>query len=80
MQAKLTLRVEEAVIRKAKSIARKRGTSVSRIFGQFISEQTEEFPTDDLPPITASMVGAIRREGNEIDENTYRDHLESKYL
>lgn len=80
MQAKLTLRVEEALIRKAKQLARKRGTSVSRIFGDFISTQSDELPSDELPPITASMIGAIRKEGTGIEENDYRKHLEDKYL
>ena len=80
MQTKLTLRVEEALVKKAKRIAKKRGTSVSRIFGQFISEQTDELPADDWPPITASMVGVIRREGIEVDERDYRRHLERKHL
>lgn len=80
MQAKLTLRVEEALIRKAKQLARKRGTSVSRIFGDFISTQSDELPSDELPPITSSMIGIIRREGTEIDENDYRKHLEDRYL
>lgn len=80
MQAKLTLRVEEALIRKAKQLARKRGTSVSRIFGEFISQQSDELPSDDLPPITSSMIGIIRKEGVEIDESDYRKHLEDKHL
>ena len=80
MQAKLTLRVEEALIRKAKQLARKRGTSVSRIFGECISQQSDELPSDDLPPITSSMIGIIRKEGVEIDESDYRKHLEDKHL
>lgn len=80
MQAKLTLRVEEALIRKAKQLAKKRGTSVSRIFGDFISAQSDELPSDELPPITSSMIGIIRKEGTEIDENDYHKHLEDKYL
>ena len=80
MQAKLTLRVEEALIRKAKQLARKRGTSVSRIFGDFISMQDDELPSDELPPITSSMIGIIRKEGTEIDETDYRKHLEDRYL
>jgi len=80
MQAKLTLRVEEALIRKAKQLARKRGTSVSRIFGDFISTQGDELPSDDLPPITSFMIGIFRKEGTEIDESDYRKHLEDRYL
>lgn len=80
MQSKLTLRVEEALIRKAKLLAKKRGTSVSRIFGDFISMQSDELPSDELPPITASMIGVIRKEGNAVDESDYRKHLEDKHL
>ncbi|MCH6258086.1 DUF6364 family protein [Puniceicoccaceae bacterium K14] len=80
MQSKLTLRVEEAVIRKAKLLAKKRGTSVSRIFGDFIATQTDDLPSDDLPPVTASMLGAIRKRGVDVDEDDYGKHLEDKYL
>ena len=80
MQAKLTLRVEEALIRKAKRLAKKRGTSVSRIFGDFISNQTGDLPSNDLPPVTASMLGAIKKEGVDIDEDSYRKHLEDRHL
>lgn len=80
MQSKLTLRVDDAVIRKAKLLAKKRGTSVSRIFGEFISKQTEDLPSDELPPVTASMLGAIRKEEVSIDESEYGKYLEEKYL
>lgn len=80
MQSKLTLRVEDAVIRKAKLIAKKRGTSVSRIFGDFISSQMEDLPSQELPPLTSSMLGVIRKGGNSVDEDDYNKHLEEKYL
>lgn len=80
MQTKLTLRVEEAVVRKAKRLAQKKGTSVSRIFGDFISKEAEELHEDAFPPITASMLGVIKREGLEIEEDSYKQHLEKKYL
>lgn len=80
MQTKLTLRVDEAVVRKAKRLARRKGTSVSRIFDDFISRETEEFPEDEFPPITSSMLGVIKREGTDIGEGSYRNHLEKKYL
>ena len=80
MQAKLTLRVEEALIRKAKRLAKKRGTSVSRIFGDFISNQADDLPSNDLPPLTASMLGAIKKKGADIDDDSYRKHLEERHL
>ncbi len=80
MQSKLTLRVEDAVIRKAKLLAKKQGTSVSRIFGDFISSQTEDLPSQDLPPLTSSMLGVIRKADSIVKEDDYRKYLEEKYL
>ena len=83
MQAKLTLRVEEAVIRQAKLLAKRRGTSVSRIFGDFISAQTEDLPSAEdlaLPPITAAMLGSISNYDLDISEKDYYKHLEDKNL
>lgn len=80
MQTKLTLRVEEEVVRKAKRLARQRGTSVSRIFGEFIHRQSEEVADSDFPPKTASMLGAIRRSAISVNEDDYKKHLEAKYL
>ena len=80
MQSKLTLRVEDAVIRKAKLLAKKRGTSVSRIFGDFISSQTEDLPGEDLPPLTSSMLGVVRKGDSTVKKDDYRKYLEEKYL
>jgi len=77
MQSKLTLRMEDAVIRKAKRIAKQRGLSVSRIFSDYISTESEDSLMEDLPPLTASMVGAI---GQDVEESDYREYLEEKYL
>jgi hypothetical protein len=79
MQSKLTLRVEDTVIRKAKLLAKKRGTSVSRLFGEFITSQKDELPSEELPPLTSSMLGVIRREGEALNESDYQDYLEEKY-
>jgi hypothetical protein len=80
MQSKLTLRVDDAVIRKAKFLAKKRGTSVSRIFGEFISSQADETPIQELPPLTSSMLGVIRRGDDSVEESDYRKYLEDRFL
>lgn len=80
MQTKLTLRVEEGVVRKAKRLARQRGTSISRIFGEFISNQVESHTNEDFPPITSSMIGVIRRPELTVEEKEYKKYLEEKYL
>ena len=79
MQTKLTLRMDDAVIRKAKKIARKRGTSVSRIFTEFISKTDDDAELGDLGDITLSMIGALRGVEIQDDRQEYRKHLEEKY-
>ncbi len=79
MNTKLTLRMDETIVRKAKIEAKRRGKSVSRMVAEFIEsiglQQTSE---KDLPPITASLVGIL--EGKEISEEDYKTHLREKYL
>lgn len=80
MQTKLTLRVEDSVVLKAKRLARKRGSSVSKIFTEYISQQGDDSELANLGAITNSMIGASR--GAEIgnEKIAYRQHLEEKHL
>ena len=79
MNTKLTLRIDEAVVRKAKIEAKPRGKSVSRMVAEFI-ESIGSRPESEklLPPTTASLVGILK--GQEISENDYKEHLREKYL
>lgn len=80
MQTKLTLRMEDALIRKAKRIARRKGTSVSKIFVEYIKQESDESFDDELPPITSSMLGVLKKDSVDVDEESYHKHLEEKYL
>ena len=79
MHTKLTLRMDENTVRKAKIEAKRRGKSVSRMVAEFIEsiglQQTSE---KVLPPTTASLVGILK--GKEISEEDYKTHLREKYL
>lgn len=79
MNTKLTLRIDEAIVRKAKMEAKRRGKSVSRMVAEFI-ESIGSRPDSEkiLPPITASLVGILK--GQEISEDDYKAHLREKYL
>ena len=80
MNTKLTLRMDETVIRKAKMEAKRRGKSVSRMVAEFI-ESIGSRPDSEkvLPPTTASLVGILK--GKEIPEDDYNKvHLREKYL
>ena len=79
MNTKLTLRMDENTVRKAKMEAKRRGKSVSRMVAEFI-ESIGSRPDSGkvLPPTTASLVGILK--GKEISEEDYKTHLREKYL
>ncbi len=84
---KLTLRIEGALIERAKRYASERGTSLSQLIADFfraitVRETRAEKDEDDdwmqdLPPTTRSLVG-IAAESN-LDEDDYRRYLADKY-
>jgi hypothetical protein len=79
MNTKLTLRMDENVVRKAKIEAKRRGKSVSRMVAEFIeSIDLQQSSKTDLPPTTASLVGILK--GRDISEEDYKAHLQEKYL
>lgn len=80
MHTKLTLRLEEDLVQRAKSFAKKTGKSVSRIVADYFTV-LERPPRRDKPvswpPLVRSLKGSLRRA--RVNENDYRRHLEEKY-
>ena len=79
MATKLTLRLDEGLIERAKREARKRGTSLSGMVAGYFQgitspDQDSERP---LPPATAKLFGSLR--GHKVDREAHRRHLEEKY-
>lgn len=80
MQTKLTLRLDDNLVRKAKNHARRKGTSVSRMIAdyfQLIQSDKEERKIRSAP-LTASLQGLMRQ--SVLDEKGYKKYLEGKYL
>lgn len=79
MKTKLTLRMDEAIIRKAKIEAKRRGKSVSRMVAEFIELlDSRQYSEKTLPPTTTSLVGILK--GKNISEDDYKAHLREKFL
>lgn len=86
MKKKLTLRMEEDVIERAKQYAKERGTSVSKLVANYFAaltapesdEDRDEDWREELLPITRSLVGCLK--GTDVDEDDYYRYLEEKYL
>jgi hypothetical protein len=77
MNTKLTLRMDETAIRRAKEEARRRGKSVSQMMGDFVVLLGEKKQPQRLPPVTASLVGVIK--DRKISEDDYKKHLREKH-
>ena len=78
MQTKLTLRLEEQLIERAKAHAKKRGKSVSQMVADYFALLDREDRLETLAPLTRSLHGTLR--GTDVDEDTYREHFEEKHL
>ena len=82
MQIKLTLRLEQRLIRRAKAYARRTGKSVSELVADFFGrlETPAEGSTPEVvaqSPAVQSLVGALAGAG--LDEADYRAHLVEKH-
>jgi hypothetical protein len=83
MAAKLTLRIDEGLIERAKSYSKETGKSVSQLVADYLALLPERSGRPRpaavrLAPITRSLRGLLR--GTGLDEQDYRRHLEDKYL
>lgn len=76
MQTKLTLRLDEDLIDKAKSWARKRHISLSQAIADFFAQLPEKGPPPRLSPWTRRLAGAAAGKGKApSDEEIRRDYL-----
>lgn len=79
MQTKLTLRLDDELIRAAKQHARQAGCSVSQMVSDYFAAiASAESRPATLAPKVSQLMGAL--EGAGVDETDYRTHLERKYL
>ena len=73
--AKLTLSVDEDVVRRAKRYAAGRGTSVSNLVERYLDLLARPLSRQEMPPALRLLHGA----GKAVDAGAHRRHLERKY-
>jgi Family of unknown function (DUF6364) len=80
MSTKLTLRIDEELIERAKAYSKVSGKSVSQIVSDYLAILPSGSATEGprLTPIVRSLRGLLR--GTDLGELDYRRHLEDKYL
>ena len=80
MQTKLTLRLDDRLIRQAKRIASQRGKSVSQMVADYfrLLASPSSRGRGDVSPTVRSLRGVMK--GAKLDREDYRRHLEDKFL
>lgn len=80
MNTKLTLRLDDVLIKSAKNHANIMGKSVSQMVADYFSlldKKSVKKPIK-LTPIVKSLKGSLKNA--DFDENDYKSYLEDKYL
>ena len=76
---KLTLSVDDRLIRLAKEWARTRGVSISQIVSAFfVSIVSSNQPPEKMPPVLDRLSGILEETDTHIEN--YHEHLKNKYL
>ncbi len=80
MQTKLTLRLDDRLIRKAKRYSKKTGKSVSKMVADYFEKLDAPSPDEmeGITPKVASLKGILK--GTGAHEEEYRKYLEEKHL
>ncbi len=80
MATKLTLRIDEELIARAKTYAKQSGKSVSRLVADFFTllSQSDEEEAFKITPKVKSLYGLLQ--DATIDFDDYKRHIEQKYL
>lgn len=81
MTTKLTLTVEEAVIKKAKSYAKQTGRSLSELIEKYLETLTEEHQQPkDISPKLRKLVGAVKLPADFDEKKELDAYFENKHL
>ena len=79
MRTKLTLRLDDALVRRAKAYARRSGKSVSSLVADFFAllAQRPEDGSNELTPGVRSLIGVLA--DKPVNEQDYHRHLKKKH-
>ena len=82
MNTKLTLTIEQSVIRRAKKYASQKGRSLSNIVENFLKNITSEeiVPDKEISPLTKSLKGSFKLPSDFEYKKELKKALSDKYL
>ena len=80
MNTKLTLKMDDSVIKSAKLFARSHHTSLSKLAETYFKTITREAtPRKKIRGVVAELAGLLKNKDIVPDKNDYIDYLEEKY-
>ncbi len=80
MDTKLTLKLEQNIIEKAKDYAKLRNTSLSKLVENYLQKITDETnASEKITPLVKSLSGIINMPENDNHKKGYADFLANKY-
>ncbi len=81
METKLTLRLNDRIIKRAKIYARKQRTSLSKMIESYLDSLTSEKNEEEaeITPLIESLSGVIDLPEDFDYKKEYRDYLTEKY-
>ncbi len=81
MDTKLTLKLNQEVIEKAKQYASEKKLSLSRLIENYLNSLTSDKPNSELQisPFVKSLSSGIKIPANYDYKKEYADHLEEKH-
>ena len=80
MNTKLTLKLDNKVISRAKRYAKERNTSLSKMIESYLDSVTrEDIARIEITPLVKSLSGVIKLPVDYDHRKDYTDHLDQKY-
>jgi Family of unknown function (DUF6364) len=80
MDTKLTLKLEQTIIDKAKDYAKSNKTSLSKLIESYLQRITDQpNETEKITPLVKSLTGVINLPADFDHKKSYADHLLTKY-
>jgi len=79
MDTKLTLKLNQSIIEKAKEYAKENKTSISGLVENYLSQITQEKKSENISPLVKSLSGIIDLPKGFDHKKGYADYLTNKY-
>jgi hypothetical protein len=79
MDSKLTLKLDNSVIEQAKTYAKKKNTSLSKLIESYLGLLVDPQDSQEVTPLVKSLSGVVDLPKNFDYKKDYKKHLTNKY-